>query len=357
MIKNNIQMSFSQAYVERRTRKNTFLKQIDQIIDWKPIEKEINKVYKKGQSVDGRPSYSGLILFKMLLLETWYNLSDPGVEDLVNDSLGALRFCGLTLEDEVPDHSTVSRFRSELVRKKAHDRLLRKINDQLKQKGIMIKQGSAKVDASLTDSPFSPKGKTTYEVASDRQEDDRRDEDKQKEEAHHDVLKKKQPGVDTEARWLKKAGKLHYGFKKHIATDDEGMIEAVHTTTANEHDSKGLNPVMKKVPSEKKTAVFGDKGFKVPDNDTLLKEEKIKNRIQHKAYRNKPLTVWQIRFNKLISRERYVVERTFGGMSRWFGAGIARYRGLAKTHGQHVMEAIAYNLKRAPGLVWAKCAQ
>ena len=88
----------------------------------------------------------------------------------------------------------------------------------------------------------------------------------------------------------------------------------------------------------------------MPENDLYLKEQKIKNRIQHKAYRNKPLTYWQIRFNKLISKERYVVERTFGGMSRWFGAGIARYKGLAKTHGQHVMEAIAYNLKRAPGL-------
>jgi transposase, IS5 family len=72
----------------------------------------------------------------MLLLEIWYNLIDPGVEDLVNDSLGALRFCGLTLEDDVPDHRTVSRFRSELVRKKAHDRLLRKINDQLNKKGL-----------------------------------------------------------------------------------------------------------------------------------------------------------------------------------------------------------------------------
>ena len=80
------------------------------------------------------------------------------------------------------------------------------------------------------------------------------------------------------------------------------MVEAVHTTTANEHDSKGLNLVMKKVPKAKKTVVFWDKGFKVPYNDTLLREEKIKNRIQHKAYRNKPLTVWQIRFNKLISR-------------------------------------------------------
>ncbi len=128
-------MSFSQAYVERHTRKNTFLRQVDQIIDWNPLEKEINKVYKKGQSVDGRPSYNGLILFKMMLLETWYNLSDPGVEDLVNDSLGAMRFCGLTLEDEVPDHSTVSRFRSELVAKKAHDRLLERSTTSSNKKG------------------------------------------------------------------------------------------------------------------------------------------------------------------------------------------------------------------------------
>ena len=102
---------------------------------------------------------------------------------------------------------------------------------------------------------------------------------------------------------------------------------------------------------------FTDKGYKVPDNDQYLKEEKIKNRIQHKAYRNRPLTEWQIIFNKLVSKQRYVVERTFGGMNRWFGAGRARYKGLDKIHGQHVMEAIAYNLKRSPGLVLAKCVQ
>jgi transposase, IS5 family len=138
----------------------------------------------------------------------------------------------------------------------------------------MINQGSAKVDASITDSPFSPKGKTTYEVASDRKEDERKDEDRQKEEDHQVSLKKKYPGVDSEARWLKKAGKLHYGFKKHIATDDEGMVEALNTTTANEHDCKGLKSVIKKVPKAKKTALFGDKGFKEPDNDTLLGKKK-----------------------------------------------------------------------------------
>jgi transposase, IS5 family len=357
MIKTKIQMSFSQAYVEKRTRKSVFFRQINEIIDWNEFEKELVKVYKRGQSVDGRPSYSGLVLFKMSLLQTWYNLSDPAVEDMVNENLAAMMFCGLQLEDDVPDHSTLSRFRKELTEKKAHDRLLRKINNQLKKKGIVIKMGSAKVDASITDSPFRPKGKTEYEIASDREEDDRDNEDTQKEEEHHQLLKKEKPGVDSEARWLKKGNKLHFGYKKSIATDDDGIVESVHTSPANEHDSRALEPVLDKVTGKKKQSVFTDKGYKVPDNDKYLKAHGIKNRIQHKAYRNHPLTKWQIAFNKLISKERYVVERTFGGMRRWFGAGVARYKGLSKTHGQHVMEAIAYNLKRAPGLVWEKCVQ
>jgi len=350
-------MSFSQVYVERRTRKNTFLRQINQIIDWTPIEKELNKVYKKGKSVDGRPSYSGLLLFKMQLLQIWYNLSDPGVEDYVNDSLGAMRFCGLQLEDTVPDHSTLSRFRSELVLKKAYDRLLKKINNQLKQKGIMLKEGKAKVDASLTDSPWKPKGKKEYEIATDRDEENRKEEDKQKEESQQKLIRKIKPGVDSEGRWVKKRGKLYYGYKRQISVDGDGLVEGVYTTTANEHDSRGLKSVLKKVPKKKKKEVLADKGYKVPKNDEYLKTEKIKNRIQHKAYRNRPLTKWEVRFNKLISKNRYKVERTFGGMSRWFGAGIARYKGLGKVHCQHVMEAIAHNLKRSPGLVVVKCVQ
>jgi len=349
-------MSFSQMFVEKRTRKNKFLRQINVIVDWQPIEKEINNIYRKGYSADGRPSYSGLLLFKMLLLQTWYNLSDPGVEDMVNDNLSAMMFCGLMLEDNVPDHSTISRFRTDLTHKKAFDRLLNKINKQLESKGIMVKEGAAMVDASLTDTPCCPKGKTTYEIAQDRQEDDRNQEHKKEEEASMKLVKKQQPGVDAEGRWVKKNGKLHYGYKKHISVDEEGLVLAVHTTTANEHDSKGLKEIVRKTPKKKmKKGVFADKGFKVPNNDILLKNRIIKNRIQHKAYRNRPLTTWEIRFNKLISKQRYKVERTFGGMVRWFGAGKARYVGITKTHSQHVIQAIAYNLYRSPGIIMANC--
>ena len=71
----------------------------------------------------------------------------------------------------------------------------------------------------------------------------------------------------------------------------------------------------------------------------------------YKAVRNKPLTSHQQKFNKIISQTRFKVERTFGGIIRWFKTGIARYVGKAKTHTQHLMEAIAYNLYRSPGIV------
>ena len=91
------------------------------------------------------------------------------------------------------------------------------------------------------------------------------------------------------------------------------MVEAVHTTTASEHDSRGLEEVVKKVPKSKKQEVFTDKGYKVSDNDAYLKKHKIKNRIQHKAHRNKPLTSWEIIFNKLISKQRWELKEHLEG--------------------------------------------
>jgi len=155
---------------------------------------------------------------------------------------------------------------------------------------------------------------------------------------------------------LRKGKEVRFGYKNHILTDENGMQLSVHTTTANEHDSKGLKPCLENQDEELAiSACLTDKGFQVPDNVTLfkspIKNRKVKNRIMHKAYKNRPLTEWQKKYNRLISKKRWVVERTLGGMRRWFGCGVARYVGLAKTHTQHLLEAIAYNLYRAPGIV------
>lgn len=342
-------MNFSTPFMSRDTRSSKFYTQMDLLIDWNSIEKTIEKYYLKGNNLKGEKPYSGLLLFKMLLIGIWNNFSDVQTEDYLNDSLSAMHFCDLDLEDSVPDHSTLSRFRTTLTDKGAMDKLLSEINRQLEIKKLIVKTG-IKVDASLTETNLKPKGKTTYQIAEDRKEDEVSDEEKERQSSQLKKIVSK--GTDTEARWLKKGKRTVFGYKRHDGVDENGMILAVHTTTANEHDSKGLKPLLQKIPkSHIQKGVFTDKGYKVPDNDELLKSQGIKNRIQHKAYRNRPLTKWEKLFNKLISKTRYVVERTYGGMHRWFGAGKARYRGIKKMHTQHILEAICHNLKRSPGLV------
>ena len=348
---NNSDMSFATYDVERRTSKNRFFKQINTLIDWSPIEKELHKVVKFGKEERGQRPYNPLILFKMQLISVWYNLSDVQTEEMVNENLSMMKFCDLALEDPVPDHSTLSRFRKELTEKKSYDRLLLKINRQLTKHRLILKTGKAKVDASLTQSPFSPKGMPTYEIAEDREEDDRSEETQSQEQSYHRAKKVEQLGADHQGRWLKKGGKTIFGYKKQVATDARGMVLGVHTTPANEHDSKGLAPLIKKIPKSQRKQVMADKGYKSKANDQMLKDNGSKSRIMHKAYRNKPLTHWQKVYNKIVSKTRWVVERTFGSLKRWFGSGVTRLKGKDKVHSIHVLEAIAHNLKRSPGLV------
>lgn len=101
--------------------------------------------------------------------------------------------------------------------------------------------------------------------------------------------------------------------------------------------------------------VKADKGYKSAENDAHLKKRKLMNLVMYKAQNNRILTASEIQCNKLISKIRYSVERSFGSMNRWFGAGMARYVVLAKTHSRHLIEAIAHNLYRSPGIVISKC--
>ncbi|GJQ05106.1 IS5 family transposase ISMac22 [Capnocytophaga canimorsus] len=282
----------------------------------------------------------------MLLIGMWNNLSDVKVEKHVNDSLSTMKFCGMQLEDNVPSYSVLNRFRTELTEKKAFDSLLSEINHQLEKHRIIIHQG-VKVDASITQSSFHSKKPKTFEIAQDRKEDELSEEEIEKQE--HFFKEVAKDGVDKEARWLKKGTKTYFGYKKQIAVDSNGLVLAVHTTAANEHDSKGLIPLLEKIDNERiKKGIFTDKGYASKANREYLKGRKSKDRIQHKAQRNKPLSKWERVFNKLISKKRWVVERTFGSQKRWFGVGQTRLKGLDKVHTQHILEAIAYNLKRSP---------
>lgn len=326
-----------------RKIKQTFFAQINILLDWNPVCEVIDTHYKKGESAIGCPSYDGLLLFKMCLLQTWYGLSDYEVEDRINDSISFSYFCGLNIDQVSPDHSTLSRFRTVMTKANAFESLFKEINRQLEQEQIIIKKG-ALVDACVVDTPLKPKGKTNYKVTEDRED-----------EQEIEVTKEFADSVDKEASWLKKGGKYRYGYKKHYVTDEEGLVLGVVTTKASTNEIANLEAVLDAADLPENIPLKADKGYQSHKNSELLKKKKIKNHILKKAKKNKPLTHWELKFNKLIGKVRFKVERTFGGIKRWFNGGVARYRGIAKMHTQNLMEAIGYNLYRSPGIIVLNC--
>jgi transposase, IS5 family len=349
-MKNEQKLGFADYMVERRKIKQDFFNHVNLIIDWRPISNIINKHYQKGESAVGRPSYDGLVLFKMALLQTWYGLSDYEVEDRVNDSISFSRFVGISLDDPVPDHSVLSRFRTEMTQKNAYEKLFKAMNKQLEKHKIIVKTGAI-VDASIIDSPLKPKGQTTFEIENDRSEDERSDQDKENENKHHVTVSKTQKGADPEGRWIKKSGKTRFGYKKHVVTDEEGLILGVLTTPANVNEISNLEEVLNTADLPKDIYLNADKGYASAKNEDILKKKNLKSRILHRARKGKPLTDREKLRNKLIGKTRFKVERTFGSIKRWFNSACTRYKGIAKTHTQNLMEAIAHNLYRAPGRV------
>lgn len=344
------QLGFADLAFSSRKIKQEFFAQLNIIIDWRLIDKEIRKYYQKGRSATGCPSWEGIVLFKACLLQSWYGLSDYEVEEQINDRISFSQFVGISLNASGPDHSVISRFRTELTKKQAYEKLLQAINKQLIDKGVVVMTGSI-VDASITDSLRKPKGKKEYQAVEDRKEEELNEELS----SNLKLIERIKKGVDTEARWVKKAGKLRYGYKQHTATDENGLVLAIVTTSANQSDIKHLEDVLEIVNPKAKTWVKADKGYKSKENDDVLSKRNLKNHILRKAVKGKPLTANELKFNKLISKTRYKVERTFGSIKRWFKTGVARYVGLEKMHTQHLMEAMAYNLYRAPRIIVSNC--
>ena len=137
------------AYVEKHVEKHPFFYEVQNIIDWDPLDEELRKVYTKGMTDLGAKAYAPLLLFKMVLISHWYGLSDAQTEGMVNDSLSAMRFCDLTIEDSVPSHSTLSRFKKALKEKRAYKRMLAQFDSQLQEKGLQVVHGKAGIDARL----------------------------------------------------------------------------------------------------------------------------------------------------------------------------------------------------------------
>lgn len=146
---NDPQRSFVAPFVDKHSRKNEFFANINSYINWDPIAIKLKQIYTKGLTDRGAKAYSPLLLFKMHLISKWYQLSDTQTESMVYDSISALKFCGLTLEDSVPGHSTLSRFKKELSDHAALSQLTEEVDLQLSKHQFKVLPGKGRIDAKL----------------------------------------------------------------------------------------------------------------------------------------------------------------------------------------------------------------
>ena len=322
---------------QRRKRPN-FLDVVNDMVQWKSVEKILHKKLKRNTiNAVGVKAYPALVMFKILLLQSWFTLSDEDMEFALHDRISFARFTGFSLEDETPDHTTICRFRNLLVEKKLLHTLLNEINNQLMRQGKLVKKGCA-IDASIISSASRPTKQVNIDVvAEDRQEEDT-----------------PPPAVtvsyskDVDASWTKKGQRYYYGYKIHVATDiTDGFVLAGHATAAHKSDTGEFASVIDAASLHQKTRAYADKGYTSEKNRKILQERGLKDGIMNKAVRGRKLTVREQQRNRLISGPRGIIERGFGTLKRVYGLARASYRGLAKVEGEFLLCAMAFNLKKA----------
>lgn len=309
------QLGFVEAFLAPGLGVNATLERIDGLVKWYRFEKLLKRV-RPGTT--GRPPYPALKMFKALLLQQWYGLSDPGLEEALSDRLSFRRFCGFALDEGTPDETTLCRFRQALIAAGLSEKLLLELNRQLDKRGLILRTGTM-IDATLVAAQARPPGFSEGRAA--------------------------KSAVDGDADWTRQRGKSYFGYKAHVAMDDgSGLIRRALLTPAKVYESEVADELI----FGDERAVYADRAYERKDRRARLKAMGIKDRIMHRSHKNQAgLPHWQQRRNHLIAPIRARVERLFGLMKRSYGYRQVRYYSLQRNALQLELMCIAINLRRA----------
>lgn len=285
-----------------------FLMKIDGQINWRPFEKLLKPLYHPTQ---GRPSHPPLVMFKALLLQQWYGLSDPGLEEAICDRLSFRRFLGLSFSDRVPDETRICRFRNKLAEQNLGERLFALLAAQLEAKGLMVRRGTL-VDATLIKAQPRPP-------------------------------RRGRPSPDPEAEWTSRGKDGHFGYKGHISVDQGStLIRRLALTGANFPDSH----MFEEMVMGDEAAVFADCAYTQAARKAALRGRGVFCGIMSRAWRAHPLSKHQKKRNKLLARVRQAVERVIGTLKRRYEMARCRYLGLRRNLNHLWLKGICYNLRK-----------
>jgi IS5 family transposase len=329
------QLSLADSVASRQGRTNVTLGQLSELIDWQPLAAVLAPVEP---SRYGAPGYPALPLLKALLLQQWYGLSDPGLEDAVADRLSFRRFVGLALDERAPDHSTISRFRKALVEHGLTERVFAEVTRQIDAKGLILRQGTM-IDATLIEAqvkrPKPPKEGLTAETGAGPEAAANPSE--------RPPSKLVMSPTDPDASWAKKGNQRTFGYKGHVAVDyGSGIIRRACFTTAAVADTTVGDALI--MGDER--AVYADKAYDTKARRHDLKAVGINDRIAHRANKHHALTPRQEKRNEGISHRRAAVERVFAIAKCLMGWRRVRYVGFARNAAHFDLLCTAINLKR-----------
>jgi transposase, IS5 family len=311
-VKGTGQFSFVDALLPEGLGLSGRLDRLSGLVKWRRFEKLLNRLGTEGP---GRPGYRPLLMFKALLLQSLYGLSDAGVEEALNDRLSFRRFVGLSLEDPTPDHTTLCRFRLKLIDERLLETLFAELDRQLDQAGVMLKRGTM-LDATLIETGAASPPRDGHEP------------------------------LDPDAAFAKRSGKpgSTYGYKAHVGVDrGSGVIRSVITTPANINDTTPADSLIRGDEAE----VWGDAAYHTHAREAQLKARGVKPRLMRRPNKHHPKLAPRLaRLNRLISRRRAAVETTFATLKRRMGLTHIRSIGLIKASAQITLAAMAFNLRR-----------
>lgn len=318
------------------------LERLNIAIDWESFRPQLNKVFKKeSKGPGGRPPYDYVVMFKILILQRLYGISDAQTEFQIKDRLSFMRFLGFNLCDTIPDEKTIWLYREQLVKAEIIDTLFYRFTLQLEKKGLITRTGSI-IDASFVDVPKQRNNKED----NDSIKKGELPEEWKKEGNENKVAQK-----DIDARWTKKNNETHYGYKNHVKADkDSKLIVGYEVTSAEVHDSQMLPEL---VDTKKDKVVYADSAYKGEEIEGCL-GKKIENQICEKGYRNKPLTEEQKEMNRKKSSIRVRVEHIFGFMTNSMNGMMIRCIGIARARFAIGMMNLVYNMSRYGFLVRAR---
>ena len=287
-----------------------FLPKLNSLIDWELFRPILSKVRKdKDPANGGRPPFDEVLMFKILVLKSTYNLADRKTEKYIRDSISARVFLGLThLADPVPDEKTIWLFAEQLKNLGLERELFDRFNKMLDASGFAVKSGLI-VDGTFVEVPRQHNSKEENEQIKNGEVPERL-------AANPHVLAQK----DLDARWTKKNAISYFGYKDHALVDDAyKFVRDYDTTDASVHDIKPYPALMPEKPEYPDQEAFGDSAYMSKENVAELTKRGFLPMIHEKGYRNKPLTEEQKAMNKIRSSVRCRVEHVFGSMKMRMG--------------------------------------